>query len=196
MTTIDDQHYIEQILKGDTKAFAILINRYKDLVFSLTYRMIKNREEAEEVAQDIFLKIYKSLSAFRGESKFSTWIYKVAYRTCLDHLRKNKNTFIISNIDEFTENQLISIDDSLSQLEADERRQSIQNCLTLLPGEDSFLLTLYYFEEKTLDEIAEIMGLTNNHIKVKIFRSRNKLAAILKNQLEPDLIDIYERKRK
>ena len=93
MTINNDQIIIDQILEGDTNAFSVLVDRYKDLVFTLAIRMVKNREEAEEVSQDTFIKVYKSLSKFKGNSKFSTWIYKVAYNTCLDRLKKIKREY-------------------------------------------------------------------------------------------------------
>ena len=90
MSAISDQHYIDKILQGETNSFAVLVDRYKDMIFTLALKMVKNREEAEEVAQDTFIKIYNSLNKFKGDSKFSTWIYKIAYNTCLDRLKKNK----------------------------------------------------------------------------------------------------------
>ncbi|WP_111306718.1 RNA polymerase sigma factor [Confluentibacter sediminis] len=191
--TTNDQHYISLIIDGDTSAFSVLVDRYKDLVFSLTMKMLKNREEAEEVAQDTFIKVYKSLNTFKGDSKFSTWIYRVAYNTCLDRLKKNKKYFNDVPIDEFTEHQVKNIDNALDTLEHNERDKAIQDCITLLPSEDAFLLTLYYFDEQSLDEIAKVMNLTPNHVKVKLFRSRKKLATILKERLQPEIIEIYER---
>ena len=82
------QYYINLIIEGNTNAFSVLVDRYKDLVFSLALRMVKNKEEAEEVAQDTFVKVFKSLHQFKGDSKFSTWIYKVTYNTCLDQIKK------------------------------------------------------------------------------------------------------------
>ena len=191
--TTNDQILINQILAGDTYAFTQLVNRYKDLVFTLALRMLKNREEAEEVSQDTFIKTYKSLDKFKGDSKFSTWIYKVAYNSCLDRIKKNKKYLNDVEINEFTEHQVKIVDNAFDALVEEERNQLIQDCLHLLPSEDSFLLTLYYFEEQTLDEIANIVGLTANNVKVKIFRSRKKLASILKDRLEPEIIEYYER---
>ena len=74
-----DQHYIQKTLKGDTRAFSVLIDRYQDFVFTIVLRIVKIREEAEEVAQDVFLKAFDSLEGYRGESKFSTWLYSIAY---------------------------------------------------------------------------------------------------------------------
>ena len=191
--TTNDQYYINLILDGDTNAFSVLVNRYKDLVFTLTMRMLKNREEAEEVAQDSFIKAYKSLNRFKGDSKFSTWIYKIAYNTSLDRLKKNRKHYNDVPIDEFTEHQVKTIDNALDNLESKEQTKAIQDCITLLPSEDGFLLTLYYFDEMSLEEISQTVGLTSNNVKVKIFRARKKLATILKNRLEPEIIEHYAR---
>jgi RNA polymerase sigma-70 factor (ECF subfamily) len=194
--TTKDQHYINLILDGNTNAFSVLVNRYKDLVFTLTLRMLKNREEAEEVAQDSFIKAYKSLNRFKGDSKFSTWIYKIAYNASLDRLKKNKKHYNDVPIDEFTEHQVKTIDNALDNLESKEQTKAIQDCIALLPSEDSFLLTLYYFDEISLDEISQTVGLTSNNVKVKIFRARKKLATILKNRLEPEIIEHYARENR
>jgi RNA polymerase sigma-70 factor (ECF subfamily) len=196
MTINNDQFIINQIIEGDTNAFSVLVNRYKDLVFTLALKMLKNKEEAEEVSQDTFIKAYKSIHKFKGDSKFSTWIYRVAYNTCLDRLKKLKRTQHVVAIDEFTENEVKTIDNALDNLEAKERKQTIQECLHLLPAEDSFLLTLYYFEEQSLDEISKVVGITANNVKVKIFRSRKKLATIFKAKLEPEIIEHYARERR
>ena len=161
------------------------------MIFTLALRMVKNREEAEEVSQDTFIKVYKSLNKFKGDSKFSTWIYRVGYNTCLDQLKKNKREQQTVAIDEFTEHQIKTLDNALESMELQERKQAIQDCLQLLPSEDSYLITLYYFEELSLDEIAKVIGLTANNIKVKLFRSRKKLATIFKAQLEPEIIENY-----
>jgi len=196
MTTNNDQHYINQIINGDTNAFTVLVDRYKGLIFTLALRMLKNREEAEEVSQDTFIKTYKYLYKFKGDSKFSTWIYKVAYNTCLDRLKKNKKHIYNVAIDEFTEHQIKTIDNALESLEQKEHNKTIQDCLNLLPNDDGFLLTLYYFEELSLEEISKIVDITVNNVKVKIFRSRKKLAAILKSRLEPEIIEYYARTRR
>lgn len=194
--TINDEHIIKQIMEGDTKAFAVLVDRYKDLVFALVIRMLKHREEAEEVSQDTFIKVYKSLDSFKGDSKFSTWIYRVAYNTCLDRIKKNKKEYLNVAIDDYTEYQIKSIDNALDALISDERKEAIKECLDLLPPDDSALLTLYYFEDLSLDEIAKIVNLTSNNVKVKLFRSRKKLTSLLKARLEPEIIEYYERERK
>lgn len=195
MSTINDQHYIDKVLTGDTNSFAVLVDRYKDMIFSLALKMVKNREEAEEVAQDTFIKIYSSLSKFKGDSKFSTWIYKIAYNTCLDRLKKSKKEDSNISIDEFSAHLIKTMDNALSALEEKERKQTIQKCLNLLPSDENFLLTLFYFDDQNLEEIGKIMNISANNAKVKLFRSRQKLAVILRQQLEPEIIECYERER-
>ncbi len=191
MTTNNDQYIIEKIINGDTNSYSVLVDRYKDLVYTLALRMVKNREEAEEVSQDTFIKVYKSLSKFKGDSKFSTWIYKVAYNTCLDRIKKYKKEHLSIPIDEFTERHLKTVETVLDIIEKAEKSKAIKQCLELLPSDDAFLLTLFYFEEQSLEEIAEIIGLTANNVKVKLFRSRKKLAKIMEQQLQPDIISYY-----
>lgn len=195
MDKLSDQHYINQIIRGDTNVFSVLVDRYKEMIFTLALKMIKNREEAEEVSQDTFVKVYNSLNKFKGDSKFSTWIYKITYNTCLDRLKKNKKEDSTISIDEFSDHLVKTMDNALSALEEKERKQTIQNCLNLLSREENFLLTLYYFDDQNLDEIAKIMDINSNNVKVKLFRSRKKLAVILKKQLEPEILDYYERER-
>ncbi len=196
MDKLNDQHYINLVMDGDTNAFAVLVDRYKDLVFTLSLKMLQNREEAEESAQDTFIKIYKSLNRFKGESKLSTWIYKITYNNCLDRLKKQKKNRPILAINEFTEHEVISLMNVLDTIEESERRQMIQDCLDILPAEESFLLTLYYFDENSLKEISKIMGINENNVKIKLFRSRKKLTGILKTQLEPEILDQYEKQRR
>lgn len=193
--TNNDEYYINQIGMGDTNAFAVLVDRYKDLVFTLAIRMLKSRDEAEEVAQDTFVKVYRSISKFKGDSKFSTWIYRITYNTCLDRIKKNKKFSSNYSLDEFSEFQLKSIDNALDNLELKERQRTIQNCIDLLEEEDSFLISLYYYDDLSMEEIGKIVGLTANNVKVKLFRIRKKLASILRQQLEPEVIAYYERER-
>ncbi|NJB69991.1 RNA polymerase sigma-70 factor (ECF subfamily) [Saonia flava] len=194
MKVTNDQQDIAQVLSGNTNAFAILVNRYKDLVFTLGLQMLKNKEEAEEVSQDTFLKVYKKLNSFKGDSKFSTWVYRIAYNTCLDRLKSQKRQRQNVTIDEFTEHEIKTLENALDTLEQQERQEIIKNCLSLLPSEDSVLMTLFYFEEQSLKEISKITGVKVNNLKVKLFRARKMLASILRTKLEPQEIERYERK--
>ena len=185
MTINDENILIEAINNGNTKAYAQLVDRYKDLVYTLALRMLKHKEEAEEVAQDTFIKVFKSLDNFKGDSKFSTWIYKVAYNTCLDTIKKNKKHHNNVAIDEYTFNKLDTIDNALDNIIKEEKSVLIKNCINKLPEDSSALLTLFYFEELSLDEISKIINIEANTVKVKLFRARKKLAVILDQYLQP-----------
>ncbi len=195
MTLVNDQHYINQIIEGNSNAFAVLVDRYKGFVFTLAYKTLKNREEAEEVAQDTFIKVYNSLNKFKGESKFSTWIYKITYNTCLDRLKKKKEKNVVY-IEDFSERELKTIENVLHAIDEKDRNQKIQDCLHLLASEEAFLLTLYYFDDQSIEEISKVMDTNANNIKIKLFRARKKIASILKDQLEPEIIEYYESERR
>jgi RNA polymerase sigma-70 factor (ECF subfamily) len=192
MDQLNDQHYINLVIGGDSHAFAVLVDRYKNFVFTLSIKMLQNREEAEEVAQDVFIKVYRSLQKFKTESKFSTWLYRITYNTCLDKMRSKKRNTPVFSFDHFAEDEAVSLINVLDTIEERERKQMIQKCLDLLPAEDSFLLTLYYFQENSLKEISKIMSINENNLKIKLFRSRRRLTAILKTQFEPEIINQYE----
>lgn len=191
MDKVNDQYYINLVKGGDTNAFAMLVDRYKDFVFTLSLKMLQNREEAEESAQDTFIKIYKSLNSFKGESKFSTWIYKITYNNCLDRLKKQKRNRTVIELNEITEKEVKCLMNVLEKIEEAERKKMIQDCVALLPAEEIFLITLYYFKENSLKEISQIMGINENNLKIKLFRARKKLAGFLKSKLEPEIIDQY-----
>ena len=181
----NDRQLIEAIINGNTKSYGQLVDQYKGLVYTLALRMLKHREEAEEVAQDAFIKVYKSLHKFKGDSKFSTWIYRVTYNTCLDRLKKNKKHFNDVAIDEYTEHKLETVDNALEHMIKAEKQELIKRCVDKLPSESSYLISLYYFEELSLDEISTIVGIASNTVKVKLFRARKKLTVILEQYLEP-----------
>lgn len=194
MTNETDKLYIQKVLKGNTNAFAFLVEKYKTLVFSLSVKMIKNKEEAEEVAQDTFIKAYKNLAKFEGNSKFSTWLYKIAYRNCLDAIKKNSVRYNFIAINEITINQIEATEAILDTIEKKERSILISNCLEKLPEEERTILWLFYFKELSLKEIIEITTLSESNVKVKLHRARKQLLAIVKKDVEPEIINHYGRK--
>ena len=194
MTIKNDQTYIDSILKGDTNAFAILVDRYKNMIFTLALKMLKSREEAEEVSQDTFIKAYKNLSKFKGDSKFSTWLYKIGYRTCLDSLKKNKEKYNTDTIDEVTINKIKSTEGILEGIERKERAKVINVCMLSLPEDERSILWMFYFEELSLKEIIEVTDYSEANVKVKLHRARKRLLGIVEKNVEPELINHYGRK--
>lgn len=192
MAHIEDQHYIDLVLKGNTNSFATLVDRYKDMIYTLALKMLNNKEEAEEIAQDTFVKVYHSLNKFKGESKFSTWIYKITYNTCLDTIKKNKKKQEVHYIEDFSEHQTKALEYILDTIDDKEKNQAIQECINQLPNDEAFLLTLFYFDSQSVEEISKIMDNSVSNIKVKLFRTRKKLASILQQRLAPEILNYYE----
>ncbi len=189
-----EQQCIDAIVNGDTQAFSVLVDRYKHMVFTLAMKVLGHREEAEEVAQDVFLKAYQALPSFKGDSKFSTWLYKIAYNKSLDYAKRNGRYLKTTSLDASVELHVPSLDNTLEGLEANDRRTTIKRAMADLPENDAVVITLHYFEELSLKEISEVMGISPNTVKVRLFRSRKRLAVLLKNKLEPETIKGYGRK--
>ncbi|WP_442266774.1 RNA polymerase sigma factor [Tenacibaculum sp. ZS6-P6] len=189
MTIKNDQTYIDKTLTGDTNSFAFLVEKYKVMVYSLALKMLKNKEEAEEVSQDTFIKAFKNLSKFKGESKFSTWLYKIAYRNCLDAIKKNEKKYVIDVIDEITENKVRSTDNVLEQITKKERTDLLKKCLHKLPEQERSILWMFYFDELNLKEIKEVTELKESNIKVTLHRARKRLVSIINENVKSELIN-------
>lgn len=194
MTTNNDQLYITKVINGDANAFAYLVDNYKNMVFSLAFKMTKNREEAEEVSQDTFIKAYKNLPKFKGDAKFSTWLYRIAYHTCLDNIKKNKNNNNTFEINEVTFNQIEAVESILQGIARKERAKIMDECLQKLPAEQRSVIWMFYYDELSLKEIIEVTGMSEANLKVKLHRARKKLLTIVKENVEPEMIENYGRK--
>ena len=175
MDNNSDQIYIDKVLLGDANAFAYLINKYKDMVYTIAIKIVKSHEDAEEVAQDSFLKAYEKLDSFKGNSKFSTWLYTIAYRNSITKIRKKK--VATADIDDYVMDNY-SEGSEFPQLEAiknGEQQKYVREAIGRLPEKDALLITLFYMNESSVEEIEQITNLTQSNIKVKLFRARKKL---------------------
>ena len=175
-TELTDTEIIKKILQGEQALFAQLVQRYQRYVFTLVNRFTSNREDAEEISQDIFVKAYRSLADFRGEAKFSTWLYTVVRTSCITFLRKKQlDTISLDN-----ERTLVQLENKESGFNANiveqkSRHAMLNAAIRLLSPDDSQILTLFYKGEQSLEEIGRIMGLEPNTVKVKLHRARNRL---------------------
>lgn len=179
-----DEWHIEKVLAGETLAFSNLVEKYQHMVFTISCKILDNKEEAEDAAQESFIKAYKSLSTFNSKSSFSTWLYKIAYNQAIDKLKikkKRGNLIELEDVNEVMENIDIELD---SHIDNKEIQLIIKQGIERLPSTDQLILTLYYYDGLRLKEIAEIMGLEENNIKIKLFRIRNKLSSFLKKDLQ------------
>ena len=182
-----DQYLVERTLQGNTHAFGSLVKKYQNFVFTIVIRIVKVKEEAEEVAQDTFIKAFESLSSYRGDAKFSSWLYSIAYRKALDRIRKNNKLKSVELIEEITETEISSIENALYYLQEKERKDVIQESILKLPEQEAAIITLYYFEDQSVKEIAAITRLSEDNIKIKLYRSRKKLFTLLKQFVLPEI---------
>lgn len=183
-----DKYYIERVLRGDVNAFSYLVDAHKGMAYTIALRMLKNPEDAEELAQDTFVKAFKSLKEFKFESKFSTWLYRITYNGAISKLRRKQ--IEVSNIEDskLPADEIISVHNGLEELTKEEQKRYIKEAIQNLKEDDAFIITMYYLKENTIEEISEIAGLSNSNVKVKLHRARKRfydeLKAILKDEVK------------
>ncbi|HEY0752047.1 MAG TPA: sigma-70 family RNA polymerase sigma factor [Chitinophagaceae bacterium] len=191
-TGLSDMEIISQILLGDQKAYAELVEKYRNYVFTIVLRYVKSREDAEEVSQDVFVKAYRSLADFKGTAKFSTWLYTVTTTTCITFLRKKKlEVQSLDNERVFASADNIDSGMSANQVEQKAKVNMVNEAIKMLSPDDSQVLTLFYKGEQSLEEIAHIMGKEPNAVKVQLHRARTRLKEKMQKYFAEDVKDIY-----
>lgn len=188
---LSDIELIEQTLAGNQAAYADLVKRHQRFVFTLALRFSKNREDAEEISQDCFIKAFRSLSSFQQQSKFSTWLYSIVYTTAMTFLRK-KRIDTDSIDDENTYIQLESQSSSLNNNMAEKRSRSfyLNQAIGQLLPDDAAIITLFYMGEQSLEEIGQTLGIETNTVKVKLFRARQRLKEKLEKNLKNEVKEL------
>lgn len=186
-----DYLLIEKIILGDTNAFSILINRYKNQAYNIAFRILNNREDAEESASDAFLKVYHNLKDFDKNSSFSTWLYRIVYNNSISIRRKKKDTLDLmdniklddENLGEFeiSEDIADSFEDNLTiEKEKSNQLEKLKLAILKLKELEQVIITLYYIEDKSTDEIANITGKSVSNVKIILFRARKVLYNLMK----------------
>lgn len=191
-TEAADTELIQLVLAGNQAVYAQLVERYRNFVFTLVLRYVKSREDAEEVAQDVFVKAYRSLADFKGASKFSTWLYTVTTTTCLSFLRKKK--IEVQSLD--SDSVLAAADNidgglSANQIEQKSKLRMVNEAIRLLSPDDAQVLTLFYKGEQSLEEIAKITAKEPNAVKVQLHRARTRLKEKMLRHFPAEVKDIY-----
>lgn len=178
MTINEEQVWIEQARQGDQQAFGKLVQAYQKPVFNLTYRMLGNAQEAEDAAQETFLRAYSSLRQYHPDHKFSTWLFAIANHHCIDRLRKRRVTLVSIEDNPVLEN--MSGETPLPERQALLREQSaeMQRLLQELEPEYRLPLILRYWEDHSYEEIAATMGITVAAVKSRLFRARQQIAKL------------------
>ena len=190
-TSLTDTDVIALVLNGDANAYSILVDRHQSLVFSICLRYVKNREDAEEVAQDVFVKAFRSLANFKGQSKFSTWLYTVTTTTAITFLRKKK--LEIHSLDDekiFASADNIDSGVSANLIEQKSKVNMVAEAIKMLSADDAEIITLFYKGEQSLEEIAAILGKETNTVKVQLHRARGRLKEKMLRYFSEEVKDI------
>ena len=186
----DDSEKVEKAIQGDQQAYTELLSKYKGAIFNLVYKMVKNREEAEDLVQETFVKAFGALPTFDEQFAFSTWLFKIASNNCIDYLRKKKlKTFSIDKPSESKEGEIKqsfedekSPDPEVCAIEK-EKKSLIEVAIESLPAKYRDAIILRHKEDKSYEEIAEILELPIGTVKARIFRAREKLKQYLKKKM-------------
>jgi len=174
---LDDQRLVTASKRGDQDAFAQLVQRYQRRIFNLVYRMLQHYEEASEITQETFLAAWQGLPSFRGEARFATWLYRIAYNCALKQLETRKRDWALQAALQ-AEQELESkdnFDSASAQIDEHERQAFVQEHLSHLPAKYRIVLILRHLQDMTYEEMAEILTMPVGTIKTHLFRARNLL---------------------
>lgn len=176
-----DLAIIDRILSGDASAYRELTNRHKDYAFTVAFRIVNNREDAQEIAQDAFMRAFRALDTFNREAKFTTWFYRIVFNAAVGFKRRHR--MMTQDVEE-THQAALGTTGSTDVVRQLERQHYIGLALEHLSPDDVTMITLFYLKEFTLEEIAEITGIPANTAKVKLHRARKRLAEELNRMLK------------
>ena len=175
MKYLDDNHYIDRVLSGDVSAYALLVAKHKNLVFSIALKILNNREDAEEITQDCFVKVFHSLKTFEKKSRFSTWLYRIVYNAAISKTRKKRLEVVPMDdqmIHNYSENE---VSEGIYDLDPEVQKMLIEKAMRKLSEDESLLITLFYNAENSIEEISSITGLSISNVKVRLHRIRKKM---------------------
>ena len=179
-----DEELVEDVKKGNIDAFEDIVKKYENKVYGIVFHMMKNQNEVEDLAQEVFLKVYKNLDKFKGDSSLYTWIYKITVNLCLDELKKRKNIIYldekISVEDGEIDKELPSNERSQEELYEDkELKENLHRCINKLPDKQNMMIVLRDIKGFSYDEIAKITNNKIGTVKSQINRARLKLKELL-----------------
>ncbi|KUP04478.1 RNA polymerase sigma factor SigW [Bacillus coahuilensis m2-6] len=177
---------IKQVLKGDQNAFGEIVELYKDKVFQICYRMVGNRHEAEDLAQEAFVRAYVNIHTFQQTRKFSTWLFRIATNLCIDRIRKKKPDYYldaeVAGTEGLTLYSQVAAEGKLPEEEVEtlEMEEQLQREISKLPDKYRSVIILKYIEELSLQEISDILDLPLGTVKTRVHRGREALRKQLK----------------
>ncbi|MGI6296131.1 MAG: RNA polymerase sigma factor [Armatimonadota bacterium] len=182
--SVSNEELLELCKRQDQDALRVLLRRHERPVYSLLYRMLSNHEDAEEALAEVFVKVWRAAANFKGDSSFTTWLYRIASNTAKDFLRSRKTRRDVSMEDvvinelEISQRDTADKGDPSTKLMANEEREQIIRAMKGLSENDRLLISLYHFQELDYSEIAKITGTAPNNLKVRLFRARQRLSKL------------------
>jgi RNA polymerase sigma factor (sigma-70 family) len=185
---VSDEELIARIRRGTVASYAVLVDRYKDSAMTLAFRMLKNREEAEEAVQDAFVRAYRGLGKFEGESRFGTWLYRITYNVCVSALRTRASEPVMTDFDETGAESSSTCPSPPAQAELNDTFRCIRKILETMPARYSSILTMFYLQELSLAEISGITGEPIGTVKIHLFRGRDILRKRLLKEYSLDTV--------
>ena len=190
MEKISDLYLADKVKNGDMTAFEMLVNRHKDFAYHIAIRVVKIPEDAEEIAHDAFIKLLNKIGSFKGDAKFTSWFYRLVINLAIAKTRKNKLMTDDLTLGKMGEHGISDYETS-DHMHKEDQKVMLELAISELNEEERVLITLYYYEELSLDEMQELTGFEKNFMKVKIFRARKMLAKSLKFLLAGEETRIY-----
>lgn len=186
MTQDQEQQWIRSARSGDAIAYGHLVRVYQDMVFSLAYSLLRHRQDAEDLCQDVFVKVFRTIGQFEGRAPFKGWLYRVTYREGINRIKAVKKHRDIQEIQEGAKEDWVTTRDVVSELDLLDQRMVIQSAMNHLEPLDRFLIMSYYFGDLSIREISEMTSLSESHIKVKLFRCRKQLYHLFQKKLSDE----------
>ena len=175
MTRSEEQIILERIRQGEESLYERFIDLYSARLFSVIIGVVRNREDAQEIVQDVFTKAFFSLDKFRGDSSFSTWLFRIAYNMSVSKIRRKRRYLNVERVEDFVTEQYF--DETKNHLGKEQRYSMAELLLNQLTLDERFIILSFYAQQKSIKEIAQIIGKSENNTKVKLFRIRQKLCS-------------------
>jgi len=180
---MSDQEIIEQLKQGSETAFRKLVENHQKLVVNTCFGLVHNREDAEDIAQDVFIEVYRSIQQFRADSKLSTWLYRIAVNRSLNHIRDNKKHKWFQSFgkdEEAKSRQLFQVESSAAdnpayEMENKQRAAILHEAINSLPENQKVAFTLNKYEELSYQEISEVMDMSVSSVESLLFRAKQNL---------------------
>jgi len=185
MNLAEEEQYIKRMQKGENHAFEVIVKHYQNRLYSIVFNWVKNPDDALELTQDIFVKVYQKSEMFKFESKFITWLYSIAYNTTMSFLRKKKIHWTQIEGEDFIDEHVST--DAALLLKDDERKKYIKLALSKMGEQQKLLIQLFYIEELTVKEIIEITGFKSSSVKTGLLRARQNLLKHLELLLKQEV---------